>query len=360
MPLERLVDFQEGVVAAVAVGVKFHADHAVAFVDGIEQRVVALLAHTQGLLRAFARADVAGGAKPLDHFAVVVEHGNGARMRPAQAAVDTDHAVLEFEHALALHRVAHRQRDHGLVFPRDVQIEPAVRGRLGVAQEFLAFEMAHFGPVGTHAVDHIRGRTEKAAKTLLALRHGLLYRMPLQIVAHLVGKQLEQTEFDLAGRLLAGVEHRQHAQQHAGAIAQRQGHHGLPPGLARQPQPGQRSGLFAALRRSAIEAMREEMRIVQRCHHLLGPMRGLRRLQQRSGRRGEIESHELGIFGRRAEDVQGRCMGIHQLTCGFQQALEALGPVRGLACAKACNLIEPRDDFEVALGGALAFRHEVS
>ena len=351
VPLERLVDFQEGVVAAVAVRVKFHADDAVAFVNGIEQRVIALLADAQRLLRAFARADVAGGAKPFDDFAVVVEYGNGARMRPAQAAIDAYHAVLELEHALALHRVAHRQRDHGLVLAGNVQVQPAVRGCLGVAQELLAFEVAHLGPVGAHAVDHIRGRTEKTAKAFLALDHGFLNGMPLQVVAHLVGKQLQQAEFDFARRLLAGIEHRQHTQQRAGAIAQRQGHHGVPAGLARKPQPGQRS---------AIEVQRKKMRIVQGCHHLLRPMRGLRRLQQRGGGRGEIESHELGIFGRRAEDVQGRRMGIHQFTCGLQQALETLGPVRGLACAKACNLIEPRDDFEVALGGALAFRHEAS
>lgn len=53
-------------------------------------------------------------------------------------------------------------------------------------------------------------------------------------------------------------------------------------------------------------------------------------------------------------------MRIDQSAGGFKQSLEAFGPVRGLACTEAYNLIEPRDDFEVAFGGALAFGHEVS
>jgi hypothetical protein len=56
------------------------------------------------LFRSLAIGDVARRPEPFEDLAALVEEGHGARFRPPERAVDTEHPVLELERALRADR----------------------------------------------------------------------------------------------------------------------------------------------------------------------------------------------------------------------------------------------------------------
>ena len=68
--------------------------------------------------------DLARRAEPLADFAFLVEDRHGARARPAEAAVDPPHTVLELEDRFRRDRLSSGGRHDRPIVGRDIVLQP--------------------------------------------------------------------------------------------------------------------------------------------------------------------------------------------------------------------------------------------
>jgi hypothetical protein len=82
--------------------------------------------------------------------------------------------MLQFEHAARLHRVVDRRQDVRTVLGKYVLVQPSDGRPAGVVQKPAAIELAHLGPIRTHAIDHVRAGIHQRAEARFAVAQRLL------------------------------------------------------------------------------------------------------------------------------------------------------------------------------------------
>ena len=134
--------------------------------------------HTRkGFFGQLALGDIPRSSKPFREVPLRVEQGNCARKGPAERSVKPDHTVFQLESALAGDGFVDGGQDEGLVVRVKVFFKPARTRVAGIGDKILAFQVVHFAPVGTHAIDDIgSGRDEgpealRRARDLLARQY---------------------------------------------------------------------------------------------------------------------------------------------------------------------------------------------
>src|ERR1700741_90309 len=82
--------------------------------------------------------------------------------------------MLELKGALALNGALDCSLDAGLVFRMDVLMEPSTAWIFGIGNKLLAIEVAHLGPIRTHAIDDVGSCLGEGAEPIFTVAHGLL------------------------------------------------------------------------------------------------------------------------------------------------------------------------------------------
>ena len=119
-----------------------------------------MFAVRQRSLGLLAGGYIAGHAEPLKHNAVTVHQRDGPRERPAQCAVNLQNPVLPLKNSFGSDGLAYGLNDMLLVVGVDIFFQPGAVWLVGVGNELAALQVAHFGPVGVHAVTNVRTGTD--------------------------------------------------------------------------------------------------------------------------------------------------------------------------------------------------------
>ena len=89
-------------------------------------------------------------------------------MRPAHRAIRAPHAVLQLEDAPRADGFLDDREDLGLVFGKNIVVEPGAAGPGRIGNEAPSIQRRHLAPIGAHPVDHIRTGRHETTEARLA------------------------------------------------------------------------------------------------------------------------------------------------------------------------------------------------